>query len=314
MKIEKIAVLGGGLMGRGIAHTFSRFGYQVNVYEPFDSVREQVKDKCRAELEFFVEEGYITASDRDKALDNLHMFADLKEAVEDADYVLEACPEKIELKQSLFAQLEEYTKQTCILSTNTSSLQLKDITADLKEETKARSMVCHWYNPAYLIPIAELSKFGNMNDEMFDAVYELYVSCEKKPVRIMKDVPGMVANRILHALARECFHLLDEGVTEIEDLDNALKFGPCFRNATTGMVEVADMGGLDVWLAAEDNLFPHLCNDSKASESMRKQVEAGRLGIKTGAGFNEYRKEDGEKIQKEFFRRLLTQLIASKNY
>ncbi len=148
--------------------------------------------------------------------------------------------------------------------------------AILASERQDRCMVSHWYNPAYLIPIAELSKFGNMPEEVFQEVYDLYVACEKQPVRVLKDITGMVANRILHAQARECFYLAEIGAALPEDIDKALKYGPCFRNATTGMLEVADMGGLDVWLAAEDNMFPALCNADKACDAMRKLVPCFR--------------------------------------
>ena len=124
----------------------------------------------------------------------------------------------------------------------------------------------------------------------------------------------MVANRLLHAQAREVFYLLEIGAAEKEDLDRALLYGPCFRNATTGMLEVADMGGLDIWLAAEDNLFGALCNSDRASDAMRRQVEQGRLGIKTGGGFYDYSEEDRQRIQEDFYRRLLIQLKASSQY
>ena len=314
MVIEKIAVLGGGTMGHGIAHTFSRFGYDVNIYEPFDAVREHIIEKVWDELNFLVDEAYITKEEAQSAVDHLHLFSDLQSAVADADYILEACPENLNLKQSLFAQLEQYCKPTAVFSSNTSSLKLGDITANLSPAGKARSMICHWYNPPYLLPIAELSKFGNMNEELFQAVYELYVKCEKQPVRVLKDIPGMVANRLLHAQAREAFYLAEIGAAEKEDLDKALKYGPSFRNATTGMLEVADMGGLDIWLAAEDNLFSALCNSDKASESLRSQVAQGRLGVKNGKGFYEYSDEQKAKAQREFYKRLLIQLRASKNY
>lgn len=186
--------------------------------------------------------------------------------------------------------------------------------AILASERQDRCMVSHWYNPAYLIPIAELSKFGNMPEEVFQEVYDLYVACEKQPVRVLKDITGMVANRILHAQARECFYLAEIGAALPEDIDKALKYGPCFRNATTGMLEVADMGGLDVWLAAEDNMFPALCNADKACDAMRKLVTEGKIGIKSGQGFFDYPEEVRAKARDEFYKRLIVQLKASKYY
>ena len=199
--IQTIAVLGAGTMGHGIAHTFSRHGYQVNLYEPFDAVRESAPQKIREELQFMVDEGYITEADRDNGIRNITMYASLEDTARDADYVIEACPEKMELKQKLFSQLDAVCKPTAVFATNTSSLKLSEMIAHLPPERQARCMVSHWYNPAYLIPIAELSKFGNMPEDVFQEVYDLYVACEKQPVRVLKDITGMVANRILHAQA-----------------------------------------------------------------------------------------------------------------
>ena len=123
--IQTIAVLGAGTMGHGIAHTFSRHGYQVNLYEPFDAVRESAPQKIREELQFMVDEGYITEADRDNGIRNITMYASLEDTARDADYVIEACPEKMELKQKLFSQLDAVCKPTAVFATNTSSLKLK---------------------------------------------------------------------------------------------------------------------------------------------------------------------------------------------
>ena len=312
--IKNISVIGAGTMGHGIAHTFARHGYKVSLYDSFPASLESAPHKMREELEFMMEEDYITREDVETALSNITLYSDLREAVRDADYVIEAIPERMELKKELFAQLDEYCPKHTVFASNTSSLKLSEMIEDLPEERKKLCMISHWYNPAYLIPIAELSKFGNMDEEVFNDVYELYEKCEKKPVKVMKDITGMIANRLLHALAREAFHLVEVGAGEPEDIDNALKFGPCFRNATTGMLEVADMGGLDIWVAGEDNIFPALDNSDKACDSMRKLTEDGNLGLKTGKGFFEYPEEEREKVQTDFYKRLVVQLKASNYY
>lgn len=301
-------------MGHGIAHVFARHGYRVSLYEPFDKVRAAAMEKIREELQFMVDEDYIVPEEMETALGNITIYGNLAEAVKNADYVIEACPEKMELKQELFAQLDQFCPSHTVFATNTSSLKLSEMIRHLPEERQKLCMVSHWYNPAYLLPIAELSKFGNMDDEVFDEVYELYVKCGKQPVRVLKDITGMVANRLLHAQAREAFHLVEIGAASAEDIDKALKYGPCFRNATTGMLEVADMGGLDVWLAGEDNMLPALDNSDRACDAMRELVSAGHLGIKTGKGFFEYPEEKRGQIQKDFYRRLIVQLKASRHY
>jgi 3-hydroxybutyryl-CoA dehydrogenase len=312
--IKNITVVGAGTMGHGIAHVFSRHGYKVSLYEPFEAVRRTAPQKIREELQFMADEDYITKADVEAGINNITMFSDLSEAAKNADYVIEACPEKMEIKQELFAELDKICPKHTVFATNTSSLKLADMIQFLPKERQKLCMVCHWYNPAYLLPIAELSKFGNMDEDVFNDVYALYINCEKQPIRILKDITGMVANRLLHAQAREAFHLMEIGAASPEDIDKALKYGPCFRNATTGMLEVADMGGLDVWLAGEDNMLPALDNSTKACAAMRNLVKAGNLGIKSGKGFFDYPPEKRAGAQTAFYKRLIVQLKASKNY
>ena len=312
--IKNISVIGAGTMGHGIAHVFARHGYRVSLYDAFEPSIQAAPQKMREELQFMADEDYILQSDVEKTLNNISTYTDLAEAVKEADYVIEAIPEKMELKKELFANLDKMCPKHTVFASNTSSLKLSEMIEDLPPERQARCMISHWYNPAYLLPIAELSKFGNMEEEVFNEVYELYEKSGKKPVCVHKDITGMIANRLLHAQAREAFHLVEIGAGRPEDIDNALKYGPCFRNATTGMLEVADMGGLDIWLAGEDNIFPALDNSSEACEAMRSLVAEGNLGLKSGKGFFEYPEEIRSEVQTEFYRRLITQLKASEKY
>lgn len=312
--IKNVSVIGAGTMGHGIAHVFARHGYRVSLYDSFESSIKAAPIKMREELQFMVDEDYIPQSDVDKTLKNITLYTDLEGAVKNADYVIEAIPERMDLKKDLFRRLDVMCPKHTVFATNTSSLRLSEMIADLPADRQKRCMVSHWYNPAYLLPIAELSCFEGMDMDAFEDVYQMYVNSEKQPIRILKDIPGMVANRLLHALAREVFHLIEVGAAPPEDIEKALKYGPCFRNATTGMLEVADMGGLDIWCATEDNVFPNLCNDSQTSNAMRSLVKNGNLGIKTGKGFFEYPEETRAKVQHNFYRRLIIQLKASKYY
>lgn len=312
--IKNISVIGAGTMGHGIAHVFARAGYKVSLYDAFEACLADAPQKMREELQFMADEEYISQADVEMALSNISLCNDLEAAVKEADYVIEAIPEKMELKKELFAKLDKMCPKHTVFASNTSSLKLSEMIADLPEERQALCMISHWYNPAYLLPIAELSKFGNMDEAVFQQVYDLYVNSGKKPVCVLKDITGMIANRLLHAQAREAFHLVEIGAGNPEDIDNALKYGPCFRNATTGMLEVADMGGLDIWLAGHDNIFPTLDNSEKGCQSMRNLVEAGNLGVKTGKGFFEYSEEEKKRMQHAFYKRLITQLKASENY
>lgn len=312
--IKNISVIGAGTMGHGIAEVFAMYNYKVSIYDRNRKNHENVIEEIKNELEFMAEENYIEKEIIEIALSNIRIFSNLEEAVKNADYVIESIPEILELKQELFNELDKICPKHTILSSNTSSLSLSKLIENISVERKKRIMICHWYNPAHLMPIIELSYFGNMPEEIFSDVYELYISIEKQPISVKKDIPGMIANRMLHALAREAFHLIEIDAVSSKDIEKALKYGPGFRSATTGVLESADLGGLDIWCAVEDNLFKELNNSKKASDLLKEKVNNKKLGLKTEEGFFKYPKEIKEKIKKDFFRRLITQLKASKNY
>ena len=234
--------------------------------------------------------------------------------MQDRDYVIEAAPENMELKQNLFKQLDGICPAHTIFASNTSSLSLEPMMALVSEARKQRMMVCHWYNPGHLMPLAELSFFGNMPAEIFQEVEALYASINKQTVKVLKDVPGLVANRIQQGVAREAFSIIEQGIAEPADVDKALKFGPAFRYATTGQLEVADFGGLDIWCIVGDNLLPVMDNSTQANPLLRSKVAEGKLGIKSGEGFFQYDPEQLPAIRKRFAQKLIHQLKASEYY
>lgn len=312
--INKITVLGGGTMGHGIAETFGLYGYEVNIYEYDENIRKDVLKLIRSELTFLCEQSYIEHSDIEETMNRIKVYDSLKASTIEADYIIEAVAENIELKRKIFKELDSYCKKEAIFATNTSSLSLKDMLPAVSKERQKRMMVCHWYNPAHLMPIAELSFFGNMPEEIYLEIEQLYLNIEKQVVKILKDVPGLVANRIQQGVAREVFSLIELGVASPEDIDKALKFGPAFRYATTGQLEVADMGGLDIWCIVGDNLLKEMDNRKDANPILRKKVEEKKLGLKSGEGFFKYSEELKRKCKEDFTKRLITQLKTSKKY
>lgn len=312
--IRKIAVIGAGTMGHAIAGCFALYGYPVSVYESFAEVRSTCKDKIRKQYELLAGEGAMKAADIDGAIARITTYEELEPAVWDADYVIEAIPEKIELKRQLFEKLTAFCTADTIFASNTSSLSFAELTAGMSEPDKARTMVCHWYNPAHLIPLVELSFFGNMPEERYREVEALYRSIEKRPAKVLKDIPGLLANRIQQGVAREVFSLMAMGAADAADIDTALKYGPAFRYATAGQLEVADFGGLDIWCTVGDNLLAVMDRSAEASPLLREKVKEGKLGFKTGAGFFTYPEEQQQEMQNRFNRRLLKQLQVSKQY
>lgn len=312
--IKKVAVLGAGTMGHGIAESFAMYGYDVNLYDISGEMLEKAKGLIEQELVMLAEEEFLKKEEIPAIINRIKFFTDLKQAVEDREYVIESVPENMELKQNLFKQLDELCPPDTILASNTSSLPLNGMMALVSEQRKQRMIVNHMFNPAHLIPLVELSSFGNMPEEIYKEVESLYLSIKKQPVRVAKDVPGLVANRIMQGVAREVFSLIEQGVAEASDIDKALKFGPAFRYATTGQLEVTDFGGLDIWCIVGDNLLKVMDNSQCANNLLRQKVNEGKLGVKSGEGFYKYDPDKVSEIRKNFMKKLIRQLKVSQSY
>lgn len=309
-----VGVIGGGTMGHGIALTFAMYGYQVNLYEPMERQRQAIGPALADEIALLVDENFFTADAAAKILNRIHVLDGLTETVAGRNYIIEAIPERMDLKQQLFSEMDRLCPTETVFASNTSSLPLDGMMATVSPARREWMMVNHWYNPAHLMPIVELSFFGNMPPKLYERVASLYQSIGKQVVKVLKDVPGLVANRIQQAVAREVFSIMEQKIAAAEDVDRALKFGPAFRYATTGQLEVADFGGLDVWCTVGDNLLKVMDNSQCANALLRQKVKEGKLGIKTGEGFFKYEDEKIADVKREFMRRLVNQLKASRFY
>ncbi|KAG1649382.1 Arylsulfatase I [Nymphon striatum] len=269
-------------MGQTIATSFAMYGYDVNLFDVDEKRLKVVKSVIQTDLELLASEDVIKKSSIDDFLKNITVSKNLSESVNDRDYVIEAAPEILSLKQDLFRQLDELCQKQTILASNTSSLPLQEIMKNLSAERKKRALVCHWYNPGHLMPIAEISFFGNTSEAIYREVQELYESIGKQTVKVLKDVPGLVANRIQQAVAREVFSLIQNEIAAPEDIDKALKFGPAFRYATTGQLEITDFGGIDIWAIVGDNLLKKMDNSQEANPILKAKIKEGKLGFAVG--------------------------------
>lgn len=312
--IKKIAVVGAGTMGHGIAEAFAMHGYNVNLFDASIDILVKVKDTIKSELKILEEEEIINYKKIEEILDRITLFENLKDAVKDRDYIIEAVPEKIELKQELFNKLDGWCPNHTIITSNTSSLKLSEIIKGISNERKPKCMVTHWYNPAYIMPIAELSFFGQTSKETYQLVESIYQSIGKQTVKVLKDIPGLVANRIQQGVAREVFSLIEMGVASPEDIDKALKFGPAFRYVLSGQLEIADFGGLDIWCTVGNNLLSVMDNSTCANKLLKEKVQEGCLGVKAAKGFYNYENVDLEEIKKKYTKKLITQLKTSEKY
>lgn len=279
---QHITVVGGGLMGAGIAQVFLAAGHAVSVFEPSSEIRGTVRQRIAADLRLFEREESLAES--------VLLTGDLAEAVVHADYVTEAAPEKLEVKQSIFAELVRLAPATAILASNTSVIPIHRIAAGLP--TSERIIGTHWWNPAGLIPLVEVVQSHHTSDATVRSVMNLLSSVGKSPAHIVKDVPGFVANRLQHALWREAIAMVAEGICDAATLDACVKNSFGLRLAVLGPLENADLVGLDLTLDIHKTIIPELSSLRQPDPYLESQVAAGHLGFKTGTGFRAWSQDE----------------------
>jgi 3-hydroxybutyryl-CoA dehydrogenase len=295
---RSIAIVGGGLMGAGIAQVFIAAGHHVTVFEPIAATRNTIRERVAADLRLL---------NRDETLaDAVVTTSDLARAVSGADYVTEAGPERLEVKQSIFAQLVALSPPTAILASNTSVIPIHRIAAGLP--TGERILGTHWWNPPALVPLVEVVQTTQTSAGTVHSVMELLTSIGKSPAHIVKDVPGFVANRLQHALWREAIAMVGEGVCDAATLDACVKNSFGLRLAVLGPLENADLVGLDLTLDIHRTIIPELNRDSRPNPFLEAKVVAGELGFKTGAGFRTWSQPQMDDLR----RRLRVHLLQAQ--
>ena len=305
-QIKNIVVVGSGIMGHGIGQTFALGGYEVTLNDTSDTLLNKALQQIRSNLNTFVEFGLTTPEGAKEALSRIKTRRNLKEAAGESDFVVEALPEMMDLKKRIFKELDEYCPSHTIIATNTSGLSLTEMASGIKREDQA--IIAHWWNPPHIIPVVEVVKGRYTSDKTLDLVYQLLVSIGKKPVKILKEVPGFLGNRLQFALYREALYCLKKGVASAGDIDMAVKGTFGFRLPTLGPLETSDLGGLDTFLNITEYLFKEIDRSTEPPEILREKVKQGKLGVKTGEGFFCYTPEEAEKKIKERDRQFLQRL------
>ena len=294
--IKKMAVIGTGTMGPGMGFCFAGAGIETVLYDispdQVGRAERRIKDIGR----LYSEEGLLPADRVEAALDRIKLTTDLAEAVGGAQFVLEAAPEKMEVKHQVFPELEKLAPAEAVLATNTSGLSVTEIGSSLKNP--ARIVGMHWVNPPELVPLVEVIKAEQTPDELMNLTYDLAVRIGKKPIRVGRDLPGFAMNRLQFALLREALDLVESGVLSPEDVDRAFKYGHGFRTSWQGPLQTADLGGLDIFHAVAAYLFTDLAATKEPPRVLADRVAAGDLGLKTGRGFYEWTDQAKEMVRK----------------
>jgi 3-hydroxybutyryl-CoA dehydrogenase len=286
--INSIGVLGAGQMGAGIAQVAAQSGYAVKLADATVELAAKAKGKLEATLAKLVEKGKLSAADKDAAIARITPVGSIEELA-DCDLIVEAVTEKVDLKLELFRKLDAAAKAGAILASNTSSISITKIAAVTKRPESVIGM--HFMNPVPVMKLVEVIRALQTSDATYAATIELATKMNKTVVTA-KDAPGFIVNRILIPLLNEACFALQEGIGSAKDIDEGVKLG---LNHPMGPLELADLIGLDTVLAIAEVLHRDLGDDKyRAANVLRKHVEAGWLGRKTGRGF--YRYEGGQKV------------------
>ena len=281
MAINKVAVIGAGQMGRGIAQVFAAAGKEVIVYDIKQEFVDGAKSILGKGLDKMVAKGKMEQATADAIMGRICFSIEPDYAdIGDTDLVVEAAIERMDIKKAVFKKLEAAAKPECILSTNTSSLSITELASAVSRKDKVIGM--HFFNPPVAMKLIEIIRGGNTSDETYEAVFAASKEIGKEPVTV-NEAPGFVVNRILIPMINEAIDLVQNGVASPEDIDTAMKLG-C--NHPMGPLTLGDYIGLDTCLAIMETIYSET-GDPKYRPSLllRKMVRAGKLGNKTGEGF-----------------------------
>jgi 3-hydroxybutyryl-CoA dehydrogenase len=290
----RIAVIGAGLMGHGIAQVFALAGHDVTITDTVMKNLDTVTKRIAANLR--------ELGDDPLAIARIRPCLELAEAVRQADYVVEAIAEDLPLKQKLFAEIERHAPTEAILASNTSVIPITSIMEGLKK--RDRALGTHWWNPPFLVPLVEVIETQWTSPEVVAWTMELHRNAGKKPAHVKKDVPGFIGNRLQHALWREAISLVENGICDAATVDAVIKASFGRRLAVLGPLENADLVGTDLTLAIHNTVLPAIDSRPGASPYLEKLVADGKLGFKSGEGFRKWSADEQAALRAKVFQHL----------
>jgi 3-hydroxybutyryl-CoA dehydrogenase/5-formyl-3-hydroxy-2-methylpyridine 4-carboxylate dehydrogenase len=293
-RFRHVAIMGTGTMGPGMGAVLARAGMAVRMYD----TRPEAIEAARGMVD--VATGVLERLETpDRGGGSVAFVSDVAEALDGVDAVIEAVPEKLELKKQVFAEYERHVGPDVLLASNTSGIPITQIAADL--EHPERVVGTHWSNPPHLIPMIEVIPGQRTSPATIDAAVEMIEAVGYLPSRLKKEVPGFVENRILYAIMRECLALVDAGVVDLDELDTNVKWGIGYKLAVIPPMQLLDMAGLDIYTAVASYLNQDLSNEQGISSTVQGLTAQGRLGMKTKGGIFDYTDERIAELRAERF-------------
>lgn len=291
--ITDVGVVGAGTMGAGMAQVFAQAGYTVRWYNRSAAGLRRGLSRIRDNQSLLIRHGALTADEVEATLARLHP----SEALADlggVQLVSESIIEDLAAKRALFQALDGLCGGSTVFTTNTSGLSISRLAAAVSQPQRFAGLHCA--NPAHIIPVAEIIKGEETSDATCEVLTALARRLGKRPVLVRREVPGFISNRLQFALLREALHLIEAGVASAADVDAAIKHGIGLRWALFGPLEIADLGGLDVFDAIAGYLFQDLSNTAEVPSTLHRRVAEGRLGVKSGSGFYDYTPAQGQAL------------------
>jgi 3-hydroxybutyryl-CoA dehydrogenase len=298
---DKVAVIGAGRMGTGIAYALAAAGLRVELFDPVEAAREAAPARIEAIAAQLERPASVEVRDS------------LEAAAAGADFVIEAGPENLEVKREIFARLVRCAPVWAVLATNTSALPIAAVAAGLA--TDGRILGTHFWNPPQLVPLVEVIEAERTDDAAVERTIALLRAAEMRPVHVKADIPGFIGNRLQHAMKREAIALVAAGHCTAEALDEVVRHGFGARLAAIGPLEQADLGGLELTLAIHETLMPDLDRTAVPHPLLVEKVRRGETGVAVGKGFREWREGEAEAVSARVTDELLRrrQLTASES-
>ncbi len=304
--IDRVTVLGLGIMGHGIAQSFAIAGCTVRCFDELPSARTTLSHRVRGNLQQLNQAGLIDNGAIDPTLERLTVLGSEVEAIRDAQFVAEVVREDLTLKQELFARVESSVSRQCILVSNTSTFPMTQIATRLIQPERAVNT--HWFNPPHIVPVVEVVPGEKTSQETIQTTMALLDRIGKLPILLNLELAGFLVNRVQMAMMREVLDLMERGVASPEDIDRAIRGSMGLRLAAFGPLQVWDFAGLDVCARVYEHLATDVRSDRKLPSGVKKIIEGGNFGFKTGKGVYEYPAESREGTLAERDRRYLSLL------
>jgi len=295
--IKYVAVVGAGLMGHGIGAIFALHGHNVMLADISQELLSNARIKISEDFDRYVQAGLMDREQCNSALDRIRTTLDMREAVSSADLVVEAVVEKIDVKVQVFSQLDALAPSHAILASNTSGLPITRIASSTSRPD--RVIGTHFWNPPLLMRAVEVVRGEQTSDHTVETTRSILEEVGKKPVVVSRDVPGQIGIRILYAMLREAISLVEKGVATPEDVDTVIREALGSRLSILGVLELADLSGLDLTLTVSNNLFKDLDASKEPQTLLREKVAQGETGVKSGKGFYDWSKRSAQAVIKK---------------